>query len=39
MRLRLFDIAIRNTSKLKSRTAAGHIANAWAAWLDPVIVK
>jgi len=39
MRLPLFDIAIRNTSKLKACTAAGHIANAWAAWLDPVIIN
>jgi hypothetical protein len=35
-----FDVAIRNASKLELRTAAtGHNANAWAAWLDPVIVK
>lgn len=36
----LFDVAIRNASKLELRTTAtGHNANAWGAWLDPVIVK
>jgi hypothetical protein len=36
----LFDVAIRNASKLELRTAAaGHNTNAWAAWLDPLIVK
>jgi hypothetical protein len=36
----LFDVAIRNASKLELRiTATGRNTNAWAAWLDPVIVK
>ena len=35
-----FDVAIRNAAKLELlTTCTGHNNNAWAAWLDPVIVK